>query len=161
MARCPLYISSSSQIEQWKDLRWFLIRSLGLDGAQPMNGRTVVTTIGTAISRMWVGYMRLTEFDDNLTSITRPPLQIRITQRHQHQHRCSEMDTVSPEQVWAARASSRVFSCEDTRPDAKDLSHHLSALSKSRRPSPLKELFQYIHPGILSFAGGSISPCPG
>jgi len=69
------------------------------------------------------------------------------------------MDTVTLDQVIAARASSKVVSPQEKRPAAKDLSHHLSELSKRRRPSPLKELFQYIHPGILSFAGGSIFRC--
>jgi hypothetical protein len=66
------------------------------------------------------------------------------------------MDTVSVEEVLATRAQERETFAEDKRPDAKDLSHHLSELSKRRRPSPLKELFQYIHPGILSFAGGML-----
>ena len=66
------------------------------------------------------------------------------------------MDTVSVEEVLATRAQERETLAEDKRPDAKDLSHHLSELSKRRRPSPLKELFQYIHPGILSFAGGML-----
>jgi hypothetical protein len=65
------------------------------------------------------------------------------------------MDTVSEQQVLAARDRSKKVSATDKRPEAKDLSHHLSELSKRRRPSPLKELFQYIHPGILSFAGGT------
>ena len=64
------------------------------------------------------------------------------------------MDTVSPEQILTRRSYPRPLSEKDKRPPAKDLSHHLSQLSQRRRPSPLKELFQYIHPGILSFAGG-------
>lgn len=64
------------------------------------------------------------------------------------------MDTFSPDQVLALKDRENATSPRDKRPPAKDLSHHLSELSKRRRPSPLKELFQYIHPGILSFAGG-------
>ena len=64
------------------------------------------------------------------------------------------MDTVSPDQVLSLRERENKSSPRDRRPAAKDLSHHLSALSQRRRPSPLKELFQYIHPGMLSFAGG-------
>ncbi|KAL5507793.1 hypothetical protein ACEPAH_5411 [Sanghuangporus vaninii] len=44
-------------------------------------------------------------------------------------------------------------------PKAIDLSHHLSELSKSRQPSPLKNLARYFgKPGILSLAGGMPSP---
>lgn len=64
------------------------------------------------------------------------------------------MDTISPDQVLALKDRENGTSPRDERPEAKDLSHHLSQLSQRRRPSPLKELFQYIHPGILSFAGG-------
>jgi hypothetical protein len=64
------------------------------------------------------------------------------------------MDTVSPDQVLSLKERENKTSPQDKRPAAKDLSHHLSELSRRRRPSPLKELFQYIHPGILSFAGG-------
>ena len=67
------------------------------------------------------------------------------------------MDTVSPEQILEKRSYDypRPRGPKDERPPSKDLSHHLSQLSQRRRPSPLKELFQYIHPGILSFAGGT------
>ena len=64
------------------------------------------------------------------------------------------MDTITAEEVLAARQHVHTISPRDQRPAAKNLSHHLSQLSQRRRPSPLKELFQYIHPGILSFAGG-------
>ena len=64
------------------------------------------------------------------------------------------MDLISPEQVIARRSVPTTRSINDKRPLAKDLSYHLSQLSQRRRPSPLKELFQYVHPGILSFAGG-------
>jgi hypothetical protein len=69
------------------------------------------------------------------------------------------MDTVSPEQILEKRSYDypRPKAAKDDRPPSKDLSHHLSQLSQRRRPSPLKELFQYIHPGILSFAGGILS----
>jgi hypothetical protein len=67
------------------------------------------------------------------------------------------MDTVSPEGIIALRTNAARFSADDKRPPAKDLSHHLSQLSQRRRASPLKELFQYIHPGILSFAGGTLT----
>ncbi|KAL8281292.1 hypothetical protein RQP46_006326 [Phenoliferia psychrophenolica] len=40
-------------------------------------------------------------------------------------------------------------------PDAVDLSHHLSLLSRSRMASPLKEMFRYMaEPGMLSLGGG-------
>ena len=68
------------------------------------------------------------------------------------------MDTISPDQVLALKDHENGTSPRDKRPEAKDLSHHLSQLSRRRRPSPLKELFQYIHPGILSFAGGLFIP---
>ena len=64
------------------------------------------------------------------------------------------MDTISPDQVFPLKEHETKRSPRDKRPAAKDLSHHLSELSRRRRPSPLKELFKYIHPGILSFAGG-------
>ena len=64
------------------------------------------------------------------------------------------MDTVSLEGVAATRRSPNRSLSDDERPRAKDLSNHLSKLSQRRRPNPLKELFKYVHPGILSFAGG-------
>jgi hypothetical protein len=64
------------------------------------------------------------------------------------------MDTAPLEQVFTLKTQEKTTSPRDKRPAAKDLSNHLSQLSRRRRPSPLKELFQYIHPGILSFAGG-------
>ena len=64
------------------------------------------------------------------------------------------MDTISPDQVLALKVRENRTVPRDKRPLAKDMSHHLSQLSQRRRPSPLKELFRYIHPGILSFAGG-------
>ncbi|KAF8640115.1 hypothetical protein AX17_001351 [Amanita inopinata Kibby_2008] len=46
-----------------------------------------------------------------------------------------------------------------TLPDAIDLSHHLSRVSKKRRISPLKGLQQYFgKPGIISLAGGLPHP---
>jgi len=69
------------------------------------------------------------------------------------------MDTVSPDQLMRHHSYNDTKTPRDGRPVAKDLSHHLSKLAKSRRPSPLKELFQYIHPGILSFAGGIHCEC--
>ncbi|KAF8897502.1 pyridoxal phosphate-dependent transferase [Infundibulicybe gibba] len=45
------------------------------------------------------------------------------------------------------------------RPDAIDLSHHLSTLSRARGLSPLKGLQRYFgKPGIISLAGGLPSP---
>ncbi|KAM0746202.1 PLP-dependent transferase [Meredithblackwellia eburnea MCA 4105] len=45
------------------------------------------------------------------------------------------------------------------KPDAVDLSHHLSLLSRSRNPSPLKEMFKYLAvPGMLSLGGGLPHP---
>ena len=68
------------------------------------------------------------------------------------------MDTISVDQVLVLKDRENAPSSpKDKRPAAKDLSHHLSQLSQRRRPSPLKELFQYIHPGILSFAGGFLA----
>lgn len=44
---------------------------------------------------------------------------------------------------------------EKELPKAIDLSHHLSELSKSRMPSPLKGLARYWgRPGLISLAGG-------
>ena len=67
------------------------------------------------------------------------------------------MDTISVDQVLVLKDRGSAPSPKDKRPAAKDLSHHLSQLSRRRRPSPLKELFPYIHPGILSFAGGFLA----
>lgn len=64
------------------------------------------------------------------------------------------MDVTSLEQALAFKNQEKIRCPRDKRPAAKDLSHHLSQLARHRRPSPLKELFKYIHPGILSFAGG-------
>ncbi|KAJ7604554.1 pyridoxal phosphate-dependent transferase [Mycena polygramma] len=45
------------------------------------------------------------------------------------------------------------------KPEAIDLSHHLSDLAKARDTSPLKGLFKYWgRPGIISLAGGTPSP---
>ncbi|KAK4047631.1 hypothetical protein OIV83_005289 [Microbotryomycetes sp. JL201] len=45
------------------------------------------------------------------------------------------------------------------KPDAIDLSHHLSALSRARLASPLKGMYKYFNkPGMLMFAGGLPSP---
>lgn len=42
---------------------------------------------------------------------------------------------------------------------AVDLTHHLSTLSKSRHPSPLKDIIRYMSvKGIISFAGGLPAP---
>ncbi|KAK7039228.1 hypothetical protein VNI00_010133 [Paramarasmius palmivorus] len=47
----------------------------------------------------------------------------------------------------------------DSRPKAVDLSHHLNTLSKSRTPSPLKDIIKYMHePGMISLAGGLPHP---
>lgn len=47
----------------------------------------------------------------------------------------------------------------DARPNAVDLSHHLSTLAKSRHPSPLKDIIRYMAiKGIISFAGGLPAP---
>ncbi|KAL1406322.1 hypothetical protein Q8F55_008021 [Vanrija albida] len=44
-------------------------------------------------------------------------------------------------------------------PDAVDLSHHLSLLSRSRKPSPLKDIIKYMYQkGMISFAGGLPHP---
>lgn len=48
---------------------------------------------------------------------------------------------------------------EKELPKAIDLSHHLSELSKSRMPSPLKGLARYWgRPGLISLAGGMPAP---
>ncbi|KAJ7700049.1 pyridoxal phosphate-dependent transferase [Mycena rosella] len=45
------------------------------------------------------------------------------------------------------------------KPEALDLSHHLSDLAKARQTSPLKGLFRYWgKPGLISLAGGLPSP---
>ncbi|SGZ29995.1 BQ5605_C052g12585 [Microbotryum silenes-dioicae] len=45
------------------------------------------------------------------------------------------------------------------RPDAIDLSHHLSLLARSRMSSPLKGMYKYFgRPGMLMLAGGLPSP---
>ncbi|SCV73613.1 BQ2448_6043 [Microbotryum intermedium] len=45
------------------------------------------------------------------------------------------------------------------RPDAIDLSHHLSLLARSRMSSPLKAMYKYYtRPGMLMLAGGLPSP---
>jgi hypothetical protein len=69
------------------------------------------------------------------------------------------MDTVSLDQLLTLRSYGHTKTSRDGRPVGKDFSHHLSKLAKSRQPSPLKELFQYMHPGMLSFAGGIHSDC--
>jgi aromatic amino acid aminotransferase I len=44
-------------------------------------------------------------------------------------------------------------------PEAIDLSHHLSEVSKSRGLSPLKGLQKYLgKPGLLNLAGGQTYP---
>ncbi|KAM0789987.1 hypothetical protein ACM66B_005319 [Microbotryomycetes sp. NB124-2] len=46
-----------------------------------------------------------------------------------------------------------------SKPDAIDLSHHLSELSRARLASPLKGMYKYFNkPGMLMFAGGLPSP---
>ncbi|KAF8520678.1 pyridoxal phosphate-dependent transferase [Gautieria morchelliformis] len=46
-----------------------------------------------------------------------------------------------------------------TTSKAIDLSHHLSELSKARKPSPLKSLQKYVgRPGLISLAGGTPDP---
>lgn len=43
-----------------------------------------------------------------------------------------------------------------TRPQAKDLTHHLSAEAKSRRNSPLKSAFKYYNKPGMTFLGGGL-----
>jgi len=53
----------------------------------------------------------------------------------------------------------KTMTTEADFPDAIDLSHHLSEISKSRGLSPLKGLQKYFgKPGMLSLAGGQIYP---
>ncbi|KAJ3964126.1 hypothetical protein EV361DRAFT_956247 [Lentinula raphanica] len=43
------------------------------------------------------------------------------------------------------------------KPKAIDLSHHLNELSRSRVPSPLKDIIKYMkEPGMISLAGGTL-----
>ena len=43
----------------------------------------------------------------------------------------------------------------DSRPEPKDLSHHLSRVTKARKPSQIKSFYKYFQiPGIGQFAGG-------
>ncbi|KII84829.1 hypothetical protein PLICRDRAFT_167201 [Plicaturopsis crispa FD-325 SS-3] len=45
------------------------------------------------------------------------------------------------------------------KPKAIDLSHHLNNLSRSRHPSPLKDILKYmVQPGMISLAGGLPHP---
>lgn len=45
---------------------------------------------------------------------------------------------------------------QEARPEAIDLSHHLNTTSKSRHPSPLKDIIQYMaYDGMISLAGGA------
>ncbi|POS68704.1 hypothetical protein DHEL01_v212903 [Diaporthe helianthi] len=47
----------------------------------------------------------------------------------------------------------------DRVPTNVDLSHHINAKSKSRHPSPLKDIIKYMgHDGMISFAGGLPHP---
>ncbi|KAL0565611.1 hypothetical protein V5O48_016415, partial [Marasmius crinis-equi] len=47
----------------------------------------------------------------------------------------------------------------DSRPKSIDLTHHLNTLSRSRIPSPLKDIIKYMaEPGIISLAGGLPHP---
>ncbi|GAA6038133.1 hypothetical protein JCM8097_007563 [Rhodosporidiobolus ruineniae] len=59
-----------------------------------------------------------------------------------------------------ARSSTLAYDGEeDDRPEAIDLSHHLSELAKARLGSPLKGLYKYFQkPGMLMFAGGLPPP---
>lgn len=42
----------------------------------------------------------------------------------------------------------------------KDLSQHLNAVVRARKPSPIKELYNYIlTPGMSNLAGGEQSAC--
>lgn len=55
-----------------------------------------------------------------------------------------------------ARSAMTAFT-EPGRPSAIDLTHHLSVLSKSRHPSPLKDILKFmVEPGMISFAGGKV-----
>lgn len=46
-------------------------------------------------------------------------------------------------------------STSSTLPKAIDLSHHVNTKSKSRHPSPLKDIVQYMaYEGMISLAGG-------
>ncbi|KAG7087453.1 hypothetical protein E1B28_013419 [Marasmius oreades] len=48
---------------------------------------------------------------------------------------------------------------ENLRPKSIDLSHHLNTLSRSRVPSPLKDIIKYMRePGMISLAGGLPHP---
>lgn len=43
-------------------------------------------------------------------------------------------------------------------PNAIDLSHHLNVLSRSRHPSPLKDIIKFMaYDGMISLAGGEYS----
>lgn len=47
----------------------------------------------------------------------------------------------------------------ESRPKAVDLTHHLSAVARSRVPSPLKDIIGYMAvPGMISLAGGLPHP---
>ncbi|GAA5984700.1 hypothetical protein JCM5350_007921 [Sporobolomyces pararoseus] len=49
--------------------------------------------------------------------------------------------------------------CQDDKPKAIDLSHHLSEMSKNRVPSPLKGMYKYFgREGLYSLAGGLPHP---
>lgn len=44
-----------------------------------------------------------------------------------------------------------------TLPEAVDLSHHVNTLSKSRHPSPLKDIIKFMAvDGMISLAGGEL-----
>ncbi|KPV72309.1 uncharacterized protein RHOBADRAFT_55794 [Rhodotorula graminis WP1] len=60
-----------------------------------------------------------------------------------------------PESAQSATSTRRALLAGDARPDAVDLSHHLSDMAKSRLTSPLKSLYGYMQqPGMLLLAGG-------
>lgn len=47
------------------------------------------------------------------------------------------------------------FGGSGVQPNAVDLSHHLNLLSRSRHPSPLKDIIKFMaYDGMISLAGG-------
>ncbi|GAA5841313.1 hypothetical protein JCM11251_001622 [Rhodosporidiobolus azoricus] len=64
-----------------------------------------------------------------------------------------------PASLAAASTSVRRTADEGNKPASKDLSHHISDVSRARLTSPLKGLYKYFNrPGMLMFAGGLPPP---